>query len=153
MSGLAGASRFWDKFSVKESLRSVPAGPAMNGSRLVGDAAQTRELAATDEAFAKYVVKPNSGAGNHDIGFFSVETPAQEITEYLDAVDPGQLVMEEFLEGDEFCVNGQVDEYGSASSFHLERIAHRLSASERARQPGRLVPAGSPSGRTAALLT
>ena len=63
----------------------------------------------------RFVLKPAAGSGNRDIGFFCAddcdETNKQALTRYFAGLNE-EVIIEEFIGGEEYWVNGQVDEYG-----------------------------------------
>lgn len=90
------------------------------------------------------MLKPNAGVGNRDIGFFESATSDAELQRYLAGVaDQGvsELLMEELLVGREYCVNGQVDEQGIATTYSVMRTVY-LPSNGKANLAGsfRLVP-------------
>ena len=62
----------------------------------------------------RFVLKPNDGAGSRGVGVFRRETPKAELARFL-AGQPGQVfILEEFLSGDLYSIDGLVDERGKA---------------------------------------
>lgn len=78
---------------------------------------QTRQVRSLSDAIAaqkeldRFVLKPNAGYSNQDVGFFDGQTDAATLAKHLER---GQsFVAEEFVGGQEFSINGQVDEDGT----------------------------------------
>jgi len=105
--------RFRDKFALKEHLRSHHPQICVNASRLVHTTDDV--LAARRGVYARFVLKPNDGFGNRHIAFFDEETPRLEIASYLHTMRGTQVLMEEFVGGVEYFINGQVDAHGEAT--------------------------------------
>jgi heptaprenyl diphosphate synthase len=116
--------RFRDKFAMKEHLRRVDPGMRMNASWRVKS---VDDVFASGEApFARYVVKPNSGFGNRQVGFFDVTSTRAEIAQFIASARGAPLVLEEYIGGTEFFVNGQTDAHGACevvAIFEYVRIA------------------------------
>lgn len=104
--------RFRDKAAMKRHLSSVPNGPRVNRSRLVRSVADVVAAARPDEVGSRFVLKPNDGYGNSRVGFFSADTAVEDINTFLSGFDGHAVLMEEFVAGEEFFVNGQVDAAG-----------------------------------------
>lgn len=108
--------RFRDKHALKSYLRSLPDGPRINAIAAVRTVADAREAIATG-AFARYVLKPNDGFANTTIGFFDADGDPAELKAYLEARGGSLMLMEEYIEGEEYFVDGQVDADGVVESF------------------------------------
>lgn len=115
--------RFRDKSALKQHLRSVPGGPRINATTAVRTLVDVR-AAQSEGRYERFVLKPNDGMNNSQIGFFSSLSSDTEIDTYLAGVGGRLLVMEEFLDGDEYCVNGQVDELGHVTIVSVYRTHH-----------------------------
>ena len=116
-------ARFRDKASLKEHLRTASGAPRVNASRRVASPADVR--AAADEwGVERFVLKPNDGTGNSDIGFFGPELDGRAVDAYFRAHPTSSILMEEFLDGPEYCVNGQVDACGRATTLSVFRTHH-----------------------------
>ncbi len=108
---------FRDKAALKEHLRSVPGGPRINRTCRVATPDDVLDAVGTG-GYPRYVLKPNDGFGNSRIGFFDAATPRAELDEYFAAVG-ADVLMEEFVEGPELFVDGQVDEQGRAIVYSV----------------------------------
>lgn len=108
--------RFRDKHALKSFLRAVPGGPRINAIAAVRTAADVRAALATGE-FSRYVLKPNDGFGNTTIGFFDADGDPALLEQYIADRGGRQLLMEEYIAGEEYFVDGQVDADGGVESF------------------------------------
>jgi biotin carboxylase len=109
--------RFRDKFALKQFLRASRPDIRVNESILVRSAAAV--FAADAGGFPRFVLKPNDGYGNRDIGVFD-RTAARESIEQFFAMRPGRdFVLEDFIQGTEYFVNGQTDGRGGAHAVAI----------------------------------
>jgi biotin carboxylase len=108
--------RFRDKHALKSYLRSVPGGPRINAIAAVRTVGDVRGAIATGD-FARYVLKPNDGFGNTTIGFFDAVGDPALLEQYVAERHGAQLLMEEYIGGEEYFVDGQVDADGTVESF------------------------------------
>ena len=115
--------RFRDKGSLKQALRSVAGGPRVNASVVVRDLVDVRRAQA-EGSFVRFVLKPNDGMNNNRIGFFGPDSTDDEIRRHLALCERGPTLMEEFLDGQEFCVNGQVGVDGRVTVHAVYRTRH-----------------------------
>lgn len=100
--------RFRDKHALKAHLALRRPGLRLNRHLLV------RSLSDLDaELPARFVLKPNAGAGSAGVGVFRRDTPKAELARFLSAHRGGDLVLEEFVSGDLYAVDGLVDERGA----------------------------------------
>jgi hypothetical protein len=103
---------FRDKYALKEHLRHADPGLRVNASRLVRTGAEV--LSSRSAAFRRFVLKPNDGYGNRLIGIFDDKTPEPEIAAFMGRMRGSAVVMEEYVDGTEYFVNGQIDGNGNA---------------------------------------
>lgn len=115
--------RFRDKAALKEHLRSVPGGPRVNASRLVGSRAEVRATIA-DGGFDRFVLKPNDGMNNSRIEILDAGVADARLDAYFASNARTDVILEQFLDGDEYCVNGQVDADGVVSTLSVYRTHH-----------------------------
>ena len=116
--------RFRDKYAMKQYLRTVPDGPRINAIasvRTIDDI----QAAITTGQFSRFVLKPNNGGGNVNIGFFDDTVDTATLAEYLSDGESDEFLMEEFIAGEEYFVNGQVDGDGSVAIFDISRYDRR----------------------------
>lgn len=112
--------RFRDKSGLKDFLRKHHPEIPLGASRRVENAEQVFAEALPE----RFVVKPNDGFANRDIGFFSRSDSQDAVAQYF-AREGGVCVLEELLVGTEYAVNGQMDADGRAMVVNLleyERI-------------------------------
>lgn len=115
--------RFRDKASLKLHLRSEDPGLRVNHSAIVRGPSEARR---TGSRFGHYVLKPNDGFGNRTIGIFSGNTTEAPLSTYFNTVGDAQVVLEEFVGGTEYFINGHVNAAGDVSTFATfayERVA------------------------------
>jgi hypothetical protein len=102
--------RFRDKSGLKDFLRThhphIPLGAS-------------RKVRSVDDVLgaplpAKFVIKPNDGFANRDVGFFSKTDSRDAIAAYFGPHPKDAFVLEELLVGTEYAVNGQMDADGKA---------------------------------------
>jgi hypothetical protein len=103
--------RIQDKFALKDQLRREHSHIRINASRRVDSLAAILS-ARSDAAYARFVLKPNDGYGNRGIGFFDSNSPPGEIEAFLRRHAGAPILMEEYVDGAEYFVNGQVDGAG-----------------------------------------
>ncbi len=116
--------RFQDKFALKEYLRTTRADIRVNASRRVESLADVLAARAAP-AYQRFVLKPNSGFGNRNIAVFDLSSTVQQIENFLQRVAEMPIVMEEYIDGPEYFVNGQVDAAGRTevlAIFRYDRI-------------------------------
>jgi glutathione synthase/RimK-type ligase-like ATP-grasp enzyme len=107
--------RFRDKGGLKDHLRSR--GVQVNSTRLVHTAAEVL----AQPLPPKYVIKPNDGFANRDVGFFDSATQPAQIEAYFAAQMGDPCLLEAFLEGPEYAINGQMDHTGQAHIVNIIR--------------------------------
>src|SRR5579862_8817680 len=103
--------RVCDKFAFKRHLREQHPQIRINASRLVQTSRDVR-VARHEPAYRRFVIKPNGGFGNRAVGLFDENTPEEVVRDFLYKMRGVPLVMEEFVDGEEYFVNGQVDAQG-----------------------------------------
>jgi hypothetical protein len=108
--------RFRDKNAVKEHLREHAPHVPMNMTRVVYSADDVLRGGVVP---ARFVLKPNDGFANRNVGFFASDTPQKTLEAYFQGQDGQAFIMEEFLEGTEYAVNGQLDENGRALVLNI----------------------------------
>lgn len=101
---------FTDKFALKTLLAQGDPHLRLNVFAPATSAEDVLRIV-QEHHLERFVLKPNSGSGNHQVAFFEADTDPARLQEYFAAAD-GKVLLEEFLEGPEFWVNGQMDEVG-----------------------------------------
>lgn len=113
-----------DKFAVKQKLREMQPALGIGFSRRFSKERGTSFV--HDETVPeRFVLKPNRGFGNRAVGFFTRRTPPSAIEEFIASYAETEFVLEEYLPGDEYFINGQVDHDGvctSVAAFAYERV-------------------------------
>lgn len=117
--------RYRDKYALKELIRLRRPDIRMNQSRLVESVDDVFVGGAAP--FERYVLKPNDGWGNRDVAYFGPQTPRARdtVAAYLQRMKRRPIVMEEFVDGHEYFVNGQVGASGEidvVAVFRYERV-------------------------------
>ena len=100
---------FRDKSALKDHVRRARPDLRLNASRPV----HRLEDVLGDPLPARFVLKPNDGLASRDVAFFTADSAPADIARYLDTATGPTFLLEEFLDGDEHCVNGQVDGDGN----------------------------------------
>jgi hypothetical protein len=110
--------RFRDKYSFKQHQREARHGVRINASLRV---TTFREIMAAKDStdFRQFILKPNDGYGNRQIGKFDQVSTVRQIEDYLSSVAGTDLVMEEYVGGTEYFVNGQVDGVGNVTTIAI----------------------------------
>jgi hypothetical protein len=103
--------RVCDKLAFKRHLREHHPHIRINASRSVQTSRDVR-IARREAAYRRFVIKPNSGFGNRAVGLFDESTTEEAIRDFLQEMRGVPLVMEEYIDGEEYFVNGQVDAEG-----------------------------------------
>ena len=105
----ATLARFRQKAALKDHLRRTAPSLRLNFSCAVSSAA---EVFALGEALpAKFVLKPDSGYGSRGVGIFRRDQRAA--VERFFAGSPDRYILEEFLEGTLYAIDGLVDAAGA----------------------------------------
>ena len=108
-------ARFRNKSALKDHIRRGHTGI---------DVGISRAVTSVDEVFSqplpdRYVIKPNDGFANRDIGFFDKSTPQSMVAAYFSGNGRASCILEEFFDGREFAVNGQMDHAGRALVINI----------------------------------
>lgn len=114
---------FRRKASLKALISANDPTVRLNVNEIVASPAAAMELIER-HGLARVVLKPDDGAGNEGVGFFDA-TDEAGMRAHL-AAAPGPLLLEEFVGGEEYWINGQTDENGDVAVFsvgHYRRAA------------------------------
>lgn len=114
---------FRNKSALKDHLRHVDPSIPMGASRMVCSAQDVF----SEPLPQRYVIKPNDGFANRDIGFFDSSTSRDIIAAYFNDNGGAPCILEEFLEGPEYAINGQMDAEGRAMVVNV-LLYERVSA-------------------------
>jgi hypothetical protein len=107
--------RFRNKSALKDHLRSRNV--QVNSTRRVRTVAEVLAQPLPQ----KYVIKPNDGFANRDVGFFDSSSGSVELEAYFAAQPCDDYILEAFLEGPEYAINGQMDHAGKAHIVNIVR--------------------------------
>lgn len=114
---------FRDKASLKALIARNDPTVRLNAFALVSTPAEVHRWVARNEV-GRYVLKPNDGSGNRDVVFFGADSAVADVARHFDVVD-GAVIAEEFIGGDEYWVNGQVDSAGTPTVTGIGRYDRR----------------------------
>jgi hypothetical protein len=114
--------RFRDKHALKEFLRTRHPEIRVNASQLVRSAEEV--LSAPAPPYSRYVLKPNDGWGNVGIATFDRATPRDVVESFFRRCNRVH-VMEEYVDGPEYFVNGQVDARGTVTVVAVFRYGRQ----------------------------
>jgi hypothetical protein len=102
-------------FRDKARLKSLVAtnDPTVRLNRFARVVDPNQALAFVRQAGLKrFVIKPNDGSGNTDVGFFDADGDLRGVYDHFDRLSGRPVLLEEFIKGPEFWINGQTDERG-----------------------------------------
>ena len=99
-----------DKFALKDLVRRADPFLRLNTFAEVRSAEQALEIV-REHKLKRFVLKPNDGSGNDNVKFFDHDTDLAALRSYF-AGNTRRTLLEEFISGPEFWVNGQTDESG-----------------------------------------
>jgi hypothetical protein len=116
--------RFRDKFSLKEHLRKTAPTVRVNASQLVRTVVDVLALRRQDP-YRRFILKPNDGYGNRRIGLFDRGSTAAQVQAHLERLAGGPVVMEEYIGGTEYFVNGQIDAAGKVAIYAIFQYVRR----------------------------
>ena len=115
--------RFRDKRSLKLFVSQADPALRINPGYLVGSPAEALRIAG-EHGMARFVLKPNDGFGNVDVAFFDLEADPTEVVQHWADVGGRTLLLEEYLEGEEYHCDGQVGADGTVmvtDAFRYQR--------------------------------
>ncbi len=116
--------RFRDKFALKEYLRRAAPHLRLNASCIVGSAVEVLKLR-KQVPYERFVLKPNDGYGNRHIALLGQSSPEAEIVAYFHRLKASAVVMEEYISGVEYFVNGQIDAAGKVATISIFEYERR----------------------------
>ncbi|MBK7896544.1 MAG: ATP-grasp domain-containing protein [Anaerolineaceae bacterium] len=108
--------RFRDKHSMKSFLQGKNPELNMPESHIVKNVDEIMDYA---NSWEKLVLKPNDGTGNTHVGIFENSVSKEALQAHLDNDPSSKWVLEEYIEGEEYCINGHV---GSAGNVMVNSI-------------------------------
>ena len=112
--------RFRDKYAMKAHVRRTAPHVRIGHSRLVA----TADDVFRDSLPSRFVIKPNAGHGNRDVRIFGA-TDRNAVDRYCRDHAGELLVLEEYIGGVEYFVNGQTDAAGAVqvlAIFEYNRV-------------------------------
>ena len=118
--------RFRDKFALKAHIRNTVPVLRINASDLVRTLEDVLSLG-RQSPYQRFVLKPNDGFGNRHIGLFHRTSPQNEIRRYLRRLRGIDVVMEEYIDGVEYFVNGQIDARGHVTTLAMFEYVRGLA--------------------------
>ncbi len=119
--------RLQDKWALKEHVRRVAPAVRMNACSRVCD---LEEIFEASMDLDRWVLKPNPGFANRNVGFFDRHSTRAEVGAFLERTRGMELILEEYVGGEEYFVNGQTNERGDAEAFVVFRYT-RVAANGR----------------------
>lgn len=117
-------SAFRNKFALKALVAANDPAIRLNVFAKVNSADEALRLARTHN-LSRYVLKPNSGSGNQQVAFFDHDAPRALVQEYFEDAND-QVLLEEFVHGQEYWVNGQMDAQGQPTVTGIGQY-HRIN--------------------------
>jgi len=112
--------RFRNKFALKSHLRATDPGLRINHAELAGSPAEALDIVRRNR-LARFVLKPNDGAANMNVGIFAADDPPSLVEDYWRRTGVGTVLLEEFIGGREYHCNGQVDAEGKVTITDIGR--------------------------------
>lgn len=104
--------RFRHKEALKAYLRSSDPGLRLNFAQVVSGPTEALQIVRA-RRFDRFVLKPNEGFGNTGVGIFDGHAPVGEVQAFWG--ESGPLLLEEFIGGEEYHCDGQVDAVGEVT--------------------------------------
>ncbi len=114
-------ARFRDKEAMKAHLRHADPGLRVNFSQVVRSPDEAVAVAAEHD-LTRYVLKPNDGFGNVGVAFFEGSASPERVRRHWS--DSSSLLLEEYVSGEEYHCDGQVDGEGNVTITDVFRY-HR----------------------------
>lgn len=110
--------RFRNKAALKAHLRGTDPGLRINHTQLVCSPDEVT-TAVRRRGLVRFVLKPNDGSANINVGFFSADDPPALIESYWRRIGADVLLLEELIAGREYYCNGQVDAAGNITVIDI----------------------------------
>ena len=108
-----------DKNALKELVARNNPTIRLNVFRKVATAEEAMDVV-RDHDLHRFVLKPNDGSGNNNVAFFDSDVDIAVLREYF-ADGSSEVLLEEFIQGQEFWVNGQMDAAGQPTVVGIGR--------------------------------
>lgn len=116
-------ARFRNKFRLKEFLRNEHPKVPINKSWPINSLQDLQGI--KSQLKGRFVIKPVDGMSNKKIGFFTDTSPQSEFADYFSKSGDGRYVLEEYISGQEYAVNGQTDEAGKPWVYSVLKYHHK----------------------------
>jgi hypothetical protein len=110
---------FRDKNRLKSLIRDSSAGIRINRFKKVANAREAWSYV-SGEGLSRFVLKPNDGSGNEGVSFYNGDCGLAPLEDYFRG-HAGPALLEEFISGQEYWVNGQIDHTGEPSVVGVGR--------------------------------
>lgn len=110
--------RFRDKGRLKQYLAEVDPSIRLNLAQTVETPQQALELV-RERGLDRYVIKPNSGFANENIGFFDRASTRVDLEEHWARNRGTRWLLEAYISGEEYHCNGQVDAEGNITIIDI----------------------------------
>lgn len=133
---------FRDKASLKALVGRNDPGVRLNFSQLK-DTPEAVLAAIAEQKLSRVVLKPNDGGGGAGVGFYDSDDELGIRAHFARAGGP--LLLEEFVSGREYYVNGQTDEAGRVTIFVVgEEVRCRANGKENVYLRNAVLPTDDP---------
>ena len=119
--------RFRDKFALKAHLRATDPGLRINHAELASSPSEALAIVRRNR-LPRFVLKPNDGAANINVGIFSADDPPSLVEDYWRRTQARTVLLEEFIGGREYHCNGQVDAEGNVTIIDIGRTHYAETA-------------------------
>lgn len=103
-------ARFRNKEAMKAHLRATDPALRVNVSQVVRSPDEALTVA-SEHGLSRFVLKPNDGFGNVGVGFFDAGASLVAVADHW--ADADSLLLEEFVGGQEYHCDGQIDAEGN----------------------------------------
>ena len=123
-------TRFRDKHALKSHLAAIDPSLRLNFTTLVDDPRDVLS-AVVEHGLKRFVLKPNDGYANVNIGIFDAGVSAEIIQAHCQQAPKTRWLLEEYVEGAEFHCDGQVDAEGNITIVDVGR-GHIIETAQRA---------------------
>jgi hypothetical protein len=111
---------FRNKLLLKQAVSAADPKLRMNVVRLVHSPEEALATA-RDHDCKRFVLKPNDGFGNVDVGIFDTSVESHHVIEFWRKVGRSQMLFEEFIGGEEYHCDGVIDSEGIATATNAFR--------------------------------
>jgi hypothetical protein len=120
--------RFRNKAALKKHLATTDPGIRLNFARTVESPAEVLQLV-REHGLSRFVLKPNDGFANVNVGIFTAGEDSDRLSAHWRRMKDSEWLLEEFVSGNEYHCNGQVDAAGNIVIVDVGRTHVRESDS------------------------